>query len=336
MKYNFQVKPKKEKKMEEKALSISDLFGESFFEHNIQTNNITAPDSTQQTVTTSTESNLHEDENENMFHVSMDFPELVELFPTNLNQEYNVETNVIEADSDNLFGENNQLFQGENWQLFDMPPISKETNPAQILDANFNGSEQILQRGAKLEEILEKGIVKEENSSSSSPEAPARKKQKQNSGGKKKKDLTPEELEQKKREQLEKRIMKNRRTADISRKRKKAKKQTLEESLKSLKEDSVTFEKQSIELNAENKVLKSEYFALLSLIQNTPKLSKMFDKISTIAVSQPPEKVVADTASAASVYLINMLYSIHHSWNAIKNLPPAVGQNFANSQIPVN
>lgn len=144
---------------------------------------------------------------------------------------------------------------------------------------------------------------------------------------KSKKDMTPEEIEEKKKIQLEKRLIKNRRTAEISRNRKKAKKYTLEESMIQLTEQSKMLEKQSLEVAVENRVLKTEYYALLSLILNIPALAKKFDKISEIVVDQKDNKKIFNDQSGqiASVYLYNIIFSIHQQWiqmkqNSLNNL----------------
>lgn len=153
---------------------------------------------------------------------------------------------------------------------------------------------------------------------------------------KSKKLMTPEELENKKKDQLQKRLIKNRRTAEISRKRKKAKKYTLEESLQQLKDQAIQLDKQSIEVSCENRVLKTEYYALLSLILSIPALAKKFDKISEIVVDQKDKKVfnLEQTGQFASVYLYNIIYSIHQQWVQMKQTISSQGipQNIDNNQ----
>jgi len=257
------------------------------------------------------EQNPPQTNDNNFLNTSFDFtsfPDLVELFPAdNISNAAN--TSYTET-NDNYFGESNteNLFN-ESWNVLNAVPS------VQLAPDNVPVPTEI-KKEIKVETIDIKAIKMEENLSPSMPQSPARKKLK-----KSKKEMTKEELEEKKRQQTEKRILKNRRTADVSRRRKKAKKVTLEESLKQLSEDQKVLEKQTIEMSAENRVLKSEYLALLSLIQNTPKLSKLFDKITTLSVSQPEKLVMADTASVASVYLVNMLYSLHQTWNMMKNIP---------------
>jgi len=274
-------------------------------------------------------------ETTNPLNSSLDFPDLIELVPQtdhSTNNAFLFET--PSSGNFNFFGEYDNLFQPTNndepWKLFSGESVNNFSYDLTFIkpeDAGSKNSSIKMEPNLtpiKLEEVKNEEIKEEEDSADSSTHT--KKKQKKNANSlngprKSKKDLSAEELEEKKKQQLEKRLVKNRRTADISRKRKKARKATLEDTLKRLTTDSVQLERQSIELNAENRVLKSEYLALLTLIQNTPKLSKMFDKISNLAVSQPPEKLVmADTASAASVYLLNVIYSIHQTWNLLKNV----------------
>jgi len=291
-------------------------------------------------------SEYQKDSNTNdSLNVSLDFPELIELvapIDTTGGNAFLFE-NPSSSGNFNFFGDYNNFFNNtsadEPWKLFreqsnsngdlkvkvetPMFNIKKEENPAQKVEV----------------QIKPEDLVKEQEAEE--PSSPVLKKQKTSKITKKtKKNLLPEELEEKKKQQLERRLIKNRRTADISRKRKKAKKVTLQESLKKLSEDNKILQKQSIEFSAENRVLKSEYLALMSLIQNTPKLSKMFDKISNLAVSQPPEKLVmANTASAASVYLLNIIYSIHQTWNLLKTVNNESVNQTANpslQNIPVN
>jgi len=285
-------------------------------------------------------------------NTSFEFPDLVELFPasdSNATGNSFLFENHQNTENVNFFGDINPI-SNEPWKLFENnSPATESTNSSlnklevSISNIKIEKKEIIDESKVRKQNLSEikpniEGLEEQEEKQDE-PSSPARKRQKQNitPTKKAKKQLSPEELEEKKKMQLEKRLIKNRRTADISRKRKKAKKATFEESIKTLAVDNISLEKQSIELSAENRVLKTEYLALLSLIQNTPKLSKMFDTISTLAVTQPPEKLVmANTASAASVYLLNVIYSIHQTWNMLKTVNPEQKVNQPLPNIVVN
>lgn len=218
-----------------------------------------------------------------------------------------------------LFSTEGNIFDNENSNNEQIMTNDLTQNTTELQINNETSNQQI-----KVEEIHMEKIPQSKKSKTDNTQTPKKKSKKQ---------MTPEELEQKKKMQLEKRLIKNRRTAEISRKRKKAKKFTLEESLQQLTEQSVLLEKQSIEVSCENRVLKTEYYALLSLILNIPALAKKFDKISEIVVDQKEKKIFMDhSGQFASVYLFNLIYSIHQQWIQMKesinqNLPPINDQS---------
>ena len=226
---------------------------------------------------------------------------------------FNTEGNIFENDS--ISNINSDILMSNN----EIMPIIKEENsqklPQQLIPS-FNQEETMLEKFPS-----SKKTKTEPQSTTNVQQVPIKIK-------KSKKEMTPEELEEKKKMQLEKRLIKNRRTAEVSRKRKKVKKLTLEESLQQLSLQSKDLEKQSIEVSCENRVLKAEYFALLSLILNTPALANRFDKISEIVVDQKEKNknIYHDpTGQMASVYLFNIIYAIHQQWMQMKQ---------PNSQIP--
>jgi len=224
---------------------------------------------------------------------------------------------------ENLFNEGN-IFGNESINNNEISPNIKQENQYNTTTTN-NLSQIKLEEEIHIEKLPKTKKTKTESSSEVSnnkvSETPKKKS---------KKLMTPKELEDKKKMQLQKRLIKNRRTAEISRKRKKAKKFTLEESLQQLKEQAIQLDKQSIEVSCENRVLKTEYYALLSLILSIPALAKKFDKISEIVVDQKDKKIfnLEQTGQFASVYLFNIIYSIHQQWIQMKetlsnqNLPP--------------
>eukprot|EP01091_Cochliopodium_minus_P012290 TRINITY_DN3692_c0_g1_i1.p1 TRINITY_DN3692_c0_g1~~TRINITY_DN3692_c0_g1_i1.p1 ORF type:complete len:299 (-),score=84.49 TRINITY_DN3692_c0_g1_i1:69-965(-) len=225
---------------------------------------------------------------------------------------------------ENLFNTEGNIFESRNNEIY--PNIKQECG-------SFDSTTNLTTPKNKLEEEMHMEKVPKTKKTKTEPleintsisETPKKKS---------KKLMTPEELENKKKDQLQKRLIKNRRTAEISRKRKKAKKYTLEESLQQLKDQAIQLDKQSIEVSCENRVLKTEYYALLSLILSIPALAKKFDKISEIVVDQKDKKIfnLEQTGQFASVYLFNIIYSIHQQWVQMKQTISSHGlpQNIEN------
>jgi len=252
-------------------------------------------------------------------------------------------TNELFNNRDTNFFSQLELNSNENAEIAFQPnsypfEFDQQQNNWDSFASNFNIAEyetnykNMDEEKANIVQVKKEETNLEENSNSESPETKRQKVDTNVALKKKKKDMTPQELKERKKQQTERRQAKNRKTADISRKRKQAKKVTLEESLKNLTDERKELEKQSLELNAENRVLKAEYLALLSLVQSTPKLSTMFDKISELAVSQPEKMLAANTASsAASVYFLNVVFSLHQTWNVMKALTLQNNNNASNS-----
>jgi len=127
-----------------------------------------------------------------------------------------------------------------------------------------------------------------------------------------------------------KRLEANKRSAQLSRERKKSLKLELEQKLDSLSQENESLGTQIIQMETENKVLKGEFIQLQKLISESPVLTKMMDRATSMALPMPQDAPPASSETktlfspgtfdpAAFMYLMIVLQSFNQHFGGMNS-----------------